>query len=162
MGITPSGHFAKLYQFLVREPRARAWSSGAFSVQERLRRRNNAEKSEKSCCEDNGQLSCDPVVLFKLVPALVCIRSQRKTKSDAEVNGAYRWFLVYSMSQKLPNFATISYAFRHRFTGEVVESVWIRDLSASLSSEKSPGGRQVKVAIVCVAGGRHAPNPKFV
>ena len=56
--------------------------------------------------------------------ALVCIRSQRKTKSDAEVNGAYRWFLVYSMSQKLPNFATISYAFRHRFTGEVVEGVF--------------------------------------
>ena len=31
------------------------------------------------------------------------------------------------MSQKLPHFATISYAFRHRFTGEVIEGVfrWI-------------------------------------
>ena len=28
------------------------------------------------------------------------------------------------MSQKLPNFATISYAFWHRFTGEVVEGVF--------------------------------------
>jgi len=80
-------------------------------------------------CEDNGRPSCDPVVLFKLVliQHLFGIRSLRQTMRDAEVNVAYRWFLGYSMSQQLPHFATISYAFRHRFTAEVIEGVfrWI-------------------------------------
>ena len=43
---------------------------------------------------------------------------------DAEVNVAYRWFLGYTMLQNLPHFATISYAFCHRFTAEVIEGVF--------------------------------------
>ena len=80
-------------------------------------------------CEDNGRPSCDPVVLFKLVliQHLFGIRSLRQTLREAEVNVAYRWFLGYTMSQRLPHFATVSYAFRHRFTAEVIEGVfrWI-------------------------------------
>ena len=80
-------------------------------------------------CEDNGRPSSDPVVLFKLVliQHLFGIRSLRQTLRDAEVNVAYRWFLGYTMSQGLPHFATISYAFRNRFTAEVIEGVfrWI-------------------------------------
>ena len=87
------------------------------------------ELVEDLYCEDNGRPSSDPVVLFKLVliQHLFGIRSLRQTMRDAEVNVAYRWFLGYTMSQKLPHFATISYAFRHRFTGEVIEGVfrWI-------------------------------------
>lgn len=51
----------------------------------------------------------------------------RQTLRDAEVNVAYRWFLGYIMSQNLPHFATISYAFGHRFTAKVIEGVfhWI-------------------------------------
>ena len=82
-------------------------------------------------CEDNGRPSCDPVVLFKLVliQHLFGIRSLRQTMRDAEVNVAYRWFLGYTMSQNLPHFATISYAFCHRFTAEVIEGVfrWIME-----------------------------------
>ena len=80
-------------------------------------------------CEDNGRPSCDPMVLFKLVliQHLFGIHSLRQTMRDAEVNVAYRWFLGYTMSQSLPHFATISYAFCHRFTAEVIEGVfrWI-------------------------------------
>ena len=87
------------------------------------------ELVEDLYCEDNGRPSCDPVVLFKLVliQHLFGIRSLRQTMRDAEVNVAYRWFLGYSMSQQLPHFATISYAFRHRFTAEVIEGAfrWI-------------------------------------
>ena len=77
-------------------------------------------------CEDNGRPSCDPVVLFKLVliQHLFGIRSLRQTMRDVEVNVAYRWFLGYTMSQQLPHFATISYAFRHRFTADVIEAVF--------------------------------------
>lgn len=80
-------------------------------------------------CEDNGRPSCDPVVLFKLVliQHLFGIRSLRQTMRDAEINIAYRWFLGYTLTQQLPHFATVSYAFRHRFTADVVEEVfrWI-------------------------------------
>lgn len=64
-------------------------------------------------CEDNGRPSIDPVVLFKLVliQHLFGIRSLRQTMKEVEVNVAYRWFLGYSMSQQLPHFATVSYAF---------------------------------------------------
>ena len=87
------------------------------------------ELVEDLYCEDNGRPSCDPVVLFKLVMIqhIFGIRSLRQTMRDAEVNVAYRWFLGYTLSQPLPHFATISYAFRHRFTADVVEAVfrWI-------------------------------------
>ena len=80
-------------------------------------------------CEDNGRPSIDPVVLFKLVMIqhLFGIRSLRQTQAEAEVNVAYRWFLGYTMSQEIPHFSTISYAFRHRFTEEIIEGVfrWI-------------------------------------
>ena len=86
-------------------------------------------------CEDNGRPSCDPVVLFKLVliQHLFGIRSLRQTMRDVEVNVAYRWFLGYTMSQQLPHFATISYAFRHRFTADVIEAVfrWVLEEVAS-------------------------------
>ncbi len=88
-------------------------------------------------CEDNGRPSCDPVVLFKLVliQHLFGIRSLRQTMRDVEVNVAYRWFLGYTMSQPLPHFATISYAFRHRFTEEVIEGVfrWVRDVEVNVA-----------------------------
>lgn len=84
------------------------------------------ELVEDLYCEDNGRPGCDPVVLFKLVliQHLFGIRSLRQTMRDAEVNVAYRWFLGYTMSQSLPHFATISYAFCHRFTAEVIEGVF--------------------------------------
>lgn len=69
------------------------------------------------------------MVLLKqvLIQHLFDICSLRQTLQDAEVNVAYRWFLGYTMSQHLSHFATISYAFRHRITAEVIEAVfqWI-------------------------------------
>ena len=86
-------------------------------------------KRQELYCEDNGRPSCDPVVIFKLdmIKHLFGIRSLRQTLRDAEVNVAYRWFLGYTMTQHLPHFATVSYTFRHRFTPEVIETIfrWI-------------------------------------
>ena len=67
------------------------------------------------------------MIKLVLIQHLFGIRSLRQTLRDAEVNVAYRWFLGYTMSQRLPHFATISYAFRHRFTAEVIEGIfrWI-------------------------------------
>ncbi len=80
-------------------------------------------------CEDNGRPSVDPVVIFKMVMIqhLFGLRSLRQTQGEVEVNVAYRWFLGYTMSQQIPHFSTISYAFRHRFTEETIEQIfrWI-------------------------------------
>lgn len=80
-------------------------------------------------CTDNGRPSIDPVVLFKMViiQHLFGIVSLRKTVKEIEMNVAYRWFLGYSMQDKIPHFATVSYNFKHRFTEDVIENVfnWI-------------------------------------
>lgn len=96
-------------------------------------------------CEDNGRPSCDPVVLFKLdmIKHLFGIRSLRQTLREAEVNVAYRWFLGYGMTQALLHFATVSYAFRHQFTEEVIEEVfrWIMEEIAQLFVDLTAGMR---------------------
>ncbi len=103
-----------------------------LSPQEHLLRKIDAavdfahiyELVEDLYCENNGRPSCDPVALFKLVMIrhLFGIHSLRQTMRDTEVNVAYRWLLGYTAPQTLPHFATISYAFRHRFTAEVIIS----------------------------------------
>lgn len=84
---------------------------------------------EELYCKDNGRPSIDPVVLFKmvLIQHLYGIRSLRQTAKDIDMNIAYRWFLGYNLSERIPHFATISYNFKHRFTSETIEKVfqWI-------------------------------------
>ena len=71
----------------------------------------------------------DPVVLFKLVllQHLYGIPSLRRTVAEAEMTVAYRWFLGYGLMERIPHFATVSYAFRNRFDTEMVEGIfeWI-------------------------------------
>ncbi|MDE7093546.1 MAG: transposase [Oscillospiraceae bacterium] len=57
-------------------------------------------------------------MLFKmvLIHHLYGITSLRRTVEEISMNVAYQWFLGYSMGEKIPHFATISYNFRHRFT----------------------------------------------
>ena len=53
-----------------------------------------------------GAPSIDPVVLIKivLIQYLFGIPSMRQTIKDIEVNVAYRWFLGYSLTEKIPHF----------------------------------------------------------
>lgn len=80
-------------------------------------------------CKDNGRPSVDPVVLFKivLIQHLFGIPSLRQTIREISLNIGYRWFLGYSLNEKVPHFATVSYNFKHRFTSDTVEKVfrWI-------------------------------------
>lgn len=86
---------------------------------------------EELYCPDNGRPSCDPVVLFKMViiQHLYGIPSLRRTVEEIHMNVAYRWFLGYTMAEKIPHFATISYNFKHRFTEQTIEDVfrWVLD-----------------------------------
>ena len=70
-------------------------------------------------CIDNGRPATDPVVLFKLlfIGYLYGIRSERQLVKEVEVNVAYRWFLGFSLTDKIPDASTISQNRRRRFVG---------------------------------------------
>lgn len=55
------------------------------------------------------------------------MKSLRGTLCEADMNLAYRWFLGYGLTERLPHFATVSYAFCERYGNEVAEGVfqWI-------------------------------------
>ena len=61
-------------------------------------------------CHTNGRPGVDPIVLFKMlfIGYLFGIRSERQLVKDIEVNLAYRWFLGYSITEKIPDASTIS------------------------------------------------------
>ena len=78
---------------------------------------------------EKGRPSIDPVVLFKIVllQHLYGIPSLRQTIREIDMNMAYRWFLGYNLSEPIPHFATVSYAFTQRYDSEIVKKVfqWI-------------------------------------
>lgn len=61
-------------------------------------------------CPDNGRPAIQPVVLFKMlfIGYLFGIRSERQLIKEIEVNVAYRWFLGFSLTDKVPSHSTIS------------------------------------------------------
>ena len=87
------------------------------------------EITDKLYCPDNGRPNVDSVVLFKmvLIQHLYGLLSLRRTHEEIGVNVAYRWFLGYSLYEKIPHFSTVSYNFKHRYTLEVIDEVfeWI-------------------------------------
>jgi transposase len=68
-------------------------------------------------CADNGRPAIDPVVLFKmlLLGYLYGIRSERQLVREIQVNVAYRWFLGFTFSDKVPDSSTLSQNRRRRF-----------------------------------------------
>jgi transposase len=73
-------------------------------------------------CHDNGRPGVDPIVLFKMlfIGYLFGIRSERQLVKDIEVNVAYRWFLGFSLTDKVPDHSTISQNRRRRFKGTTI------------------------------------------
>jgi len=85
------------------------------------------EEVEELYCLDNGRPSIDPVVLFKiiLIQLLFGIRSMRQTIREIEVNMAYRWFLGYGMTEKIPHFSTFGKNYERRFAGsDIFEKIF--------------------------------------
>ena len=75
------------------------------------------EKVKGLYCADNGRPAVDPVVLFKMlfIGYLYGVRSERQLIRDIQVNVAYRWFLGYGLTAKIPDASTISQNRRRRF-----------------------------------------------
>lgn len=75
------------------------------------------EKTKHLYCNNNGRPAVDPEILFKIlfIGYLFGIRSERQIIRDIEVNVAYRWFLGFSLTDKIPNASTISQNRKRRF-----------------------------------------------
>ena len=99
------------------------------------------DKVKHLYCIDNGRPATDPVVLFKLlfIGYLYGIRSERQLVKEVQVNVAYRWFLGFSLTNKIPDASTISQNRRRRFVGtpiyqEIFDEIVEQAQSAGLVS----------------------------
>ena len=83
-----------------------------------------------------GRPGIDPVVLIKmvLIQHLFGIPSLRQTWRETEVNVAYRWFLGYDLLERIPHFATVSYAFCKRFPAQLSEEIFEHILNKALNN----------------------------
>jgi transposase len=70
-------------------------------------------------CLDNGRPAVEPVIIFKMlfIGYLFGIRSERRLVEEVKVNIAYRWFLDYKLTDKIPDASVIWQNRRRRFNG---------------------------------------------
>ena len=94
-------------------------------------------------CADNGRPAVDPKIIFKMLflGYLFGIRSERQIVRDVEVNVAYRWFLGYSLSDKIIDASTISQNRRRRFNGtdvfqQIFDNIVLQAIKHKLVSGK--------------------------
>ena len=75
------------------------------------------EKLRPYYCKDNGRPSLHPITLFKMIfiGYFYGIRSERQLEKEIKTNVAYRWFLGFSLSDRVPDHTTISWNRRTRF-----------------------------------------------
>ncbi|MGV8082544.1 MAG: IS1182 family transposase [Coriobacteriia bacterium] len=88
-------------------------------------------------CADNGRPAIEPVILFKmlLVGYLFGIRSERRLVSEVSVNVAYRWFLGYGLTDKIPDASVIWQNRRRRFAGtDVAQRIFDGIVSQAISA----------------------------
>ncbi|QQK07342.1 IS1182 family transposase [Miniphocaeibacter halophilus] len=86
----------------------------------------------KDLYSKTGAESIDPVVLIKLniIQYTFGIRSMRQTIKEIEVNAAYRWYLGYGLTEKIPHFSTFSKNYQRRFKGtDIFEQIFFRILN---------------------------------
>ncbi|MCY8235569.1 IS1182 family transposase [Priestia endophytica] len=86
-------------------------------------------------CLDKGRPSVDPVVLIKMVfiQYLFGIRSMRQTIKEIETNVAYRWFIGYGFTEKIPHFSTFGKNYVRRFQDtDLFEQIFYRILKEAM------------------------------
>jgi len=81
-------------------------------------------------CQDNGRPSIDPEVIIRLflIKSMDKIVHVRELMRQVQVNLAYRWFIGYSLDEKLPDHSTLSRAL-DRFGDEVFDELFKRSIA---------------------------------
>ena len=70
-------------------------------------------------CEDNGRPAIEPEILFRMlfIGYVYGLRSERRLVEEVKVNVAYRWFLGYDLTDKIPDASVIWQNRLRRFNG---------------------------------------------
>lgn len=87
-------------------------------------------------CLDNGRPSIDPVVLFKLciINYMCGLNGMRRTIREVEANMAYKWFLGYDMTERVPHFTTFGKNYSRGFEGtDIFERLFSRILDEAIA-----------------------------
>src|SRR5690606_40951164 len=86
------------------------------------------------------------------VQYLFGIRSMRQTIKEIETNVAYRWFLGYGFTEKIPHFSTFGKNYVRRFQGtDLFEQIFYRILEEAMNkrSEEHTSELQSRENLVC-------------
>ena len=100
------------------------------------------ELTKELYCHDNGRPAFDPIVLFKMlfIGYLFGIRSERQLEKEIQVNVAYRWFLGFSLTDKIPDHSTISQNRRRRFKDtDIAQQIFDNIVLQAISHKLVPG-----------------------
>ena len=83
-----------------------------------------------------GRPPVDPVVIIKMVllQHLYGIPSLRETWRRINDSIAFRWFLGYNLLDRIPHFATVSYAFCRRFPASLTEEIFEHILNKAINN----------------------------
>ena len=101
------------------------------------------EKVRDLYCADNGRPAVDPVVLFKMLflGYLFGIRSERQLMREIQVNIAYRWFIGFGLTDKIPDASTFSQNRRRRFTESTIYQEIFDEIVLQAMRKKLISGR---------------------
>lgn len=87
-------------------------------------------------CEDNGRPAVEPEIMFKMLflGYLYGIRSETRLVEEVKVNIAYRWFLGYTLEDKIPDASVIWQNRIRRFNGtDIPEQIFNEILRQAIS-----------------------------
>lgn len=101
------------------------------------------DKVKDLYCADNGRPAVDPVVLFKMLflGYLFGVRSERQLVREIQVNVAYRWFIGFSLTDKIPDASTFSQNRRRRFTESTIYQEIFDEIVLQAMRKKLISGR---------------------
>ena len=88
---------------------------------------SSATRAKHLYFADNGRPTINPVVLFKVLffGCLFGIHSERQLVKEIQVNVAYRWFISFGLTDKIPEASTFSQNRCRRFTeGTIYQEIF--------------------------------------
>ena len=94
-------------------------------------------------CENNGRPAIEPEVLFRMlfIGYLYGIRSEIRLLKEIEVNVAYRWFIGYDLTEKLPDVSVIWQNRLRRYNGTDVPQQIFDEIVRQAMAKGLVGGK---------------------
>ena len=93
--------------------------------------------------ETKGRPAIEPEVLFRMlfIGYLYGIRSERRLLQEIEVNVAYRWFIGYDLTEKLPDVSVIWQNRLRRYNGSEVPQQIFDEIVRQAMAKGLVGGK---------------------